>query len=121
MLAQDLFDAVDVVECTEGRLINILNKVIDPEFDYHLAKFDNLPSWQDYTYDEYDQSIELYCDVGYNGNLAAEKMHEQGFSIVWIHYHLQSERHPVGKDSCKCPPIYHPEMLKRLKEKQSAL
>ena len=60
-------------------------------------------TWEDYTYDWYDRSVEVYCNSdGAGADTLAAKMFGLGFSLCWVHPHPKSGREVNGV-LCRCP------------------
>ena len=97
--ADKLFDAQIALLCAEGELSDThLTAAIGDACD---------GAWDDYTFDYYDRSIEVY-GVGDLSDEARERALDAlaalGFAVAWLHPHTGGRTLPGGS-RCKCPGV----------------
>lgn len=77
-LADDLFSASLKLAETEARLGDALDATGQP--------------WDDFSFDWYDRSVEVYCvEPPPDPDGLAAKMFADGFSICWVHPHRKGD------------------------------
>lgn len=88
-LAGDVFEAKAKLDAAEEWLIDALDLIYESD------------GWRDYTFDSYDDSLEVY---GVREPVAADKLRHLGFRLVW--QHPGSLRQCLAPDglNCKCAP-----------------
>lgn len=84
-IADGIFQAEFALGAAEERLVMALDTVAGD-------------TWDDFTTDWYDRSVEVYfLLVPSDPEAVAEKMFDAGFTVCWVH------PHPSPRGDCRCP------------------
>lgn len=91
-LASKLFSAELQLNLLEEEMAELIEKTVHP-----------LP-WVDFTFDPYDNSIEVYFANELSGEVVVrlvETLRECGFKLVWLHPHDRKPVSEVGRCTCR--------------------